>query len=196
MPTWRLKYANDIDKKSNIRKYFIGFKNTDYYNFYNNLINDKKLLAKMQEKGYKGIFVIHPSHLANSIDFKENNTFEVIKSNADYSKIFNYSSLLITDYSSVAFDFTYLNKPVLYTQYDKKDFFENHTYKEGYFSYENNGFGPVIYDYEKTVEEIIKFIENDCKIEKKYQERINKFYKYHDQNNCKRVYEEILKLKD
>ena len=134
--------------------------------------------------------------MTNYIDFNGNNIFKIVKGYADYNKIFKEASLLVTDYSSVAFDFAYLNKPILYTQFDKDTFYKNHLYTKGYFKFEKDGLGPVIYDYEKAVEEIIKYIENDCKIEKKYQERINKFYKYHDQNNCKRVYEEILKLKD
>lgn len=40
---------------------------------------------------------------------------------------------------------------------------------------------------------IIKAIENDCVIEE-YLQRINEFYAYNDKNNCKRVYEEILKI--
>jgi CDP-glycerol glycerophosphotransferase (TagB/SpsB family) len=137
---------------------------------------------------------MHPSHSENYVDFLDNDICDVIDGTADYQEIFKTASLLITDYSSVAFDFAYLNKPVLYTQFDKKSFFEKHLYIEGYFSYEKDGFGPVVYDYDSTVNEIIKFIENDCKLDKKYEKRIDKFYKYRDKNNCKRVYEEIKKL--
>lgn len=38
-------------------------------------------------------------------------------------------------------------------------------------------------------------VNNDCKIEKKYVDRIDNFYTYNDHENCKRVYQEILKLK-
>lgn len=196
MPTWRANISGKVDNKTGIRTPNPNFNKSEYFKFLSNLINDQRLLKVMKEKGYKGMLVIHPSHYANIKDFAEYSN-EVIKCEDTiiaYSEIFNRASLLVSDYSSVPFDFAYLNKPVIYTQFDKEEFFSSHIYTEGYFSYEKDGLGPVVYNYEDTIKEIIKYINNDCKLDNKYQERINKFYKYHDQNNCKRVYEEILKL--
>ena len=96
----------------------------------------------------------------------------------------------------MAFDFAYLRKPIVYSQFDKESFFDgNHICDQGYFEYDRDGFGPACYDYETTLQAIINYIKKDCKIEDKYLERINNFYAYHDTNNCKRVYDEILKLK-
>lgn len=194
MPTWRQLLSGQTNRAKGKIDYNPNFKESEYFKFYNTLINDKSLLEVMNKKGYKGLFVIHPMHVDNYKDFDGNETIEVVNGFADYQEIFKKSKLMISDYSSVPFDFAYLNKPVIYTQFDKEDFFSSHTYSEGYFSYEEDGFGPVVYDYENTVQEIIKYIENDCKIENKYLKRIEKFYKYHDRNNCKRVYEEIKKI--
>ena len=194
MPTWRNNLTGKDDTANGVKGYNEHFKESLYYNFYNDLINDERLLKVMRENGYKGRFVIHPCHIANAGDFVSNDVIEVETGAADYQQIFNTSKLLISDYSSVVFDFAYLRKPSLYTQFDREEFFSNHTYDVGYFDYERDGMGPVYYNYEDTLKEIIRQIENDCKIEQKYIDRINKFYKYHDQDNCKRVYEEILNL--
>lgn len=53
-----------------------------------------------------------------------------------YRDAFAEGSMMITDYSSVAFEFAYLRKPIVYYQFDKKAFFEKHTYRKGYFDYE------------------------------------------------------------
>ena len=148
----------------------------------------------MKQKGYKGKFYIHPTFEQQSIDFKQNDYIEVATKIANYNKEFAENDLLITDYSSVAFDFAYLKKPVIYTQFDINEFFSGHLYEKGYYDYVEDGFGPVCFDYENSVKEIIKCIQNDCKIEEKYIQRINKFYIFHDKDNCKRVYEEILKM--
>lgn len=109
--------------------------------------------------------------------------------------MFARNKLLITDFSSVAFDFAYLRKPVIYCQFDADNFFNGgHDYKRGYFDYERDGFGEVEYDLESTVDRIIEYMENDCKLKDKYRERIDKFFAFNDQNNCQRVYEEIIKL--
>ena len=194
MPTWRKKLCGDQNKVTGEIKYNKGFKKTQYFEFFNNLINDERILETLEKKGYKAEFCIHPCLEKQVNDFKENRLIEV-KENIDYQGTFSESSLLITDYSSVAFDFAYLKKPIIYTQFDIDTFFEGQVYNKGYFEYERDGFGPVCYDYETTVKTIIEYIEKDCVIEDKYIKRINDFYAYNDKNNCKRVYEEILKLK-
>lgn len=193
MPTWRKNLSGKNNVLTGIREYNEQFKYSDYFTFYDKLINDKRLLDVMRKKGYNGVFVVHPSHMNNYVDFNGNDVFKVVEGFADYQKIFKESNLLISDFSSVPFDFAYMHKPVIYTQFDRDVFFSNHLYDEGYFSYEEDGFGPVTYNYEDSINEIINLINNECKIEKKYDDRINKFYKYNDRNNCKRVYEEIIK---
>lgn len=196
MPTWRKSLVGkDSMEIAGEREYNNNFKNSDYFQFFNGLINHPKLLEVFEKYDYTGEFVIHPSHLKQDVDFDENNIFSINSGFADYQKYFSESSLLITDYSSVVMDFAYLNKPAIYTHFDKDTFFGQHTYTEGYFDYERDGFGPICYDLESTVSTIISKIENGCQQEIKYEKRINSFYKYHDQNNCKRVFEAILKIK-
>ena len=194
MPTWRSKICGPIDSLTGKRTRNPLFKKSEYFKFYNNLINDERLIKKMKENGYKGIFVNHPSHIGNIDDYKDNDTIVVEKNNVEYSNIFSKASLLISDYSSVVFDFAYLKKPVIYCRFDEEDFFKTHIYDEGYFNVEKMGFGKVTYDYKSLVDEIIKCIENDCQLEKKYQTRIDDFFTYKDQNNSKRTYEEIIKM--
>lgn len=195
MPTWRNHLATSPNAETGIRGYYDHFKESDYFKFYDELINDKKLLKAMKKYDYKGIFVVHPSHIANAIDFHGNSLISIVDGHVDYQEIFKTASLLISDYSSVPFDFAYLYKPIIYTQFDKKEFFSSHTYKEGYFSYKKSGFGPVVENYEDTVNMIIKMMEKGCKLDNKYKKRINAFYKYHDRKNCQRVYNEIKKIK-
>ncbi len=103
--------------------------------------------------------------------------------------------MLVTDYSSVAFDFAYLRKPVLYYQADVDEFFSGiHTYEKGYFDYERDGFGEVEYDTEKLVDRIIEYMQNNCQLKEKYRQRIDATFPFNDQNNCERVYNAILAL--
>ena len=146
----------------------------------------------MREKGYNGLFCLHPIHKEQAVDFVENDVFSVNKGYIDYNMVFAQSALMVTDYSSVLFDFAYLRKPVVYSQFDRDEFFEEQIYNEGYFSYEENGFGRVCYDYEATVDEIIRIINNGCKNDGKYIERVNSFFEFSDSNNCERIYAALL----
>lgn len=195
MPTWRNNLVTKTDKKTGKKCYDSNFKKTDYFKFYNALINDKRVLDICRKKCYKIRFIPHPNMMQQIKDFEKNDVVEIVKKNVVYRDEFKANKLLITDFSSVHFDFAYLNKPIIYTQFDVDTFYEGQIYQKGYFDYERDGFGPVCYDYESSVKEIVKTIKNDCKLTKKYEKRIDECFMYRDQNNCKRVYDEILKLK-
>ncbi len=194
-PTWRQSIKGSFDPKANKSVYFDKFKDTEYYRFYNGLINDSRLIEAMKKYGYKGLLCMHPMHCEQWKDFESNECFSVNDGLVDYQHEFISSSVLITDYSSVAFDFAYLRKPVIYTQFDKESFYMKHTYKQGYFDYERDGFGKVCYDKETTVEALIEMMKNGCRNDEKYLKRIEDFYPYHDAHCCRRVYECIKDLK-
>lgn len=195
IPTWRKSIKGSYNPVTGESIYYKNFKDTDYFKFYNSLINDSRLCRCMKEYGYKGLFCMHPSHTKQSVDFTENDVFKINRGYVDYQQEFAKNALMVTDYSSVFFDFAYLKKPIVYSQFDKEEFFAGeHAYKKGYFSYEDNGFGPVCYDLESTVNAIISYIKNDCKNSDKYVKRIEDFYPYFDENSCKRVYEYICKI--
>ena len=168
---------------------------SDFFEFYNQLINSERLLKALVQFSYELHFMPHPNIMPFLNIFKKNAQviFDGLEKN--YRDIFNESALIITDYSSVAFDFAYLRKPVLYSQFDRDKFFEGeHSYTKGYFDYERDGFGEVCYDLETLVDTIIEYMKNDCQLKDKYRERIDNFFAYNDKNNCQRVYDEIMKL--
>ena len=169
--------------------YSNDFINTDFFKFYNNLINSQKLLDAMKKYNYTGIFCLHPSFSEQWRDFKNNSMFS-INEKCDYKSLLTKTSLLITDYSSVFFDFAYMQKPIIYTQFDFEVYRKNH-YKAGYFNYNLNGFGPVCFDLETCIDYIIAQIKGKCKIEKKYLKRIKKFFAFFDRNNNDRIYNAI-----
>ena len=89
------------------------------------------------------------------------------------------------------FDFAYLKKPVIYYQADDSYHFDQ---EKSYFDYQKDGFGPVAKSPDELQEHIIEILENGCMMDETYQKRVDEFFKFHDRNNSKRVYEEILKL--
>ncbi len=192
MPTWRRSIKGSYDENTT-SVYYDRFKETEYFKYYNNLINDEKLLEVMRKKGYKGLFCIHPIHMEQSIDFNENDVFEIDKGYVDYKDVFSKAALIVTDYSSVHFDVAYMKKSIIYTQFDKKSFFEGQIYDQGYFDYDNIGFGPVCYDYDSTVKAMVNCVDSDCAPSRKYIERIENFFEYIDRNNCERIYKAITK---
>lgn len=179
------------------RKYLRGnknlFLNSDYFKSLNGLLNNKKFIDNAKKMGYNIVFKAHPELEKNIndtdelyIDLFDINENVKLSTEESYQELFNNSSLLITDYSSVFFDFAYQKKPVIY--YHPAD---DYHYQEGYFDYENMGFGEIIDSEESLIRTITDYMENDCKMNDKYSDRVDSFFKYTDKNNSKRVYEWI-----
>ena len=195
MPTWRRYLASSMIRETGQWILKPNFESSKFYIFYNLLINDERLINKARELGYRINYFPHPN-LQDHVDrFKKNKNVVFLGRETSYRDVYANSSLIITDYSSAVFDFAYLHKPVVYTQFDKEEFFSGeHVYTKGYFDYEENGFGEVEYDLDNTVSRIIEYMENDCMLKEKYKERIDDFFAYNDRNNCKRVFEKIMEL--
>ena len=172
MPTWR-NYIRGRDL----------FKNSNHFLRINSFINNTKLLDYLNKNNYKLIFKPH-FEIYEHIDLFNIPDEVEVSVNESYQTLFNESSVLITDFSSVAFDFAYLKKPLLY--YQAEDDYHN---LDSYFDYETMGFGSVVRSEDELVDSLIECIENDCKINTEYLNRIDSFYKFNDKNNCKRVYD-------
>ena len=136
---------------------------------------------------------IHPQ-MRRFAHLFDNLGVEILGDDALYKKINAESALMVTDYSSAIFDFAYLQKPVIYYQFDREDFLTNHKWQLGYFDYERDGFGPVCETKDQFVDLLIQAIHRDCKNEEVYRKRCEDFFAFKDKENCRRVYEKILEL--
>lgn len=193
-PTWR-RYLSGRILENGKHEILEGFDNTIFYKKYKEFLTDNDLNNILEKYNFKLQFVLHPgvSGYKNYFDeFTSKNISIILQEDVIYQKLFEESNLLITDYSSVFFDFSYLKKPIIYFQFDKEDFFKKH-YNKGYFSYEEDGFGDVIDDTKELVKKIEYYLENEFKVEKKYIERINKTFKYNDKDNSKRIIDMTIK---
>ncbi len=152
-------------------------------------------------KKLKAMFILKPHYLQLKKFLAENeqnkNSFSNIlflndqEIQQDLYSILPFIDTLITDYSSVFFDFLLLNRPIVFTPFDKEDFITING--ELLYNYDEVTPGPKAYDWEET----IKYIEEAIKYPEKYQKEReiinNRFNKYHDGNSCKRTTEEIIK---
>ena len=191
--TWRSKLVNKINRKTGKRVYNKDFKKSSYYQWFNSILNNKKLLKTLDKEGYRIRLLPHPNLIAQMGDFEIDSKYIDVVTNVNYQKEFCENKILVTDSSSIFFDFAYLKKPVIYYQPDNKELYESQIYDEGYFDCNTMGFGPVLETEEEAVDAIIKAVKNDGKLDKKYEERVNSFFTFTDANNCKRVIDAIKK---
>lgn len=189
MPTWR----NWLGRETNVFNKKQEFKDTTYFKKWNNLLNNERFNDFIQKNNITVYFYPHVNmhKFLKFFNIKNNKNIRIVdNSDIDIQKLLKESALMITDYSSVYMDFAYMKKPVIYYQFDKEEYRQKQ-HLEGYFKYEENGFGPVLEQEEEIVNKIISYINKKYNIEKKYLERMKKFYLLHDKNNCERIYKSI-----
>lgn len=195
MPTWRRYLMSGWDAQTDCWHLKPGAENSEYIQFYRDLLNDPRLLAKAKELGYRLKFLPHPNLQTHLDLFNPNPDVDFLGRETSYRDIYAKSSLVVTDYSSAVFDFAYLRQPVVYTQFDAQEFFAGeHVYEKGYFEYERDGFGEVEYTLQDTIDRIIDYMETGCQLKEEYRKRIDGFFAFNDQNNSRRVYEKLLEL--
>lgn len=178
MPTWRDWLNSDF-----------AFENSDYLKQYLSLIKNKKLNQLIENHNIEVNF--YPHYRAQSYFklFLMNNNVKVqyieLGEKTVQSLLIDHD-LLITDYSSVSFDFTYMNKPVIFYHFDVERFFRKGILRPIHETF----LGDIFYDEKKLVDQIYNYVVNDSFKEVKIEK--DNIFKYIDKNNSKRIYESIV----
>lgn len=180
VPTWR-NYLGNVDL----------LLASDYYNDLNTLLSDESFVDLAGRYGYRIVFKAHPKleELAGSGGVRE--LFDVhedivVSCDEGYQDLLNESSLMITDYSSVFFDFAYLKKPVIY--YQPRD---DYHHGKMYLDFSRDAFGRVVRCESELLDNVERYLGNGCMMEDEFVERVDNFFKFIDKDNCRRVYDWI-----
>jgi len=169
---------------------------SEYVQRWNEAINDPRLVKLLEDHELDLVF--YPHHVMQKYVDVFSAASERVKIAAfkdyDVQTLLIESKLLVTDYSSVFFDFGYMDKPVVYYQFDKDRYIKEHyDFTQGYFSYEDNGFGDVVYAPENLYASIEQVVKADLTLAPQYKERVDTFFPLKDHHNCDRIYQSILK---
>ena len=111
----------------------------------------------------------------------------------DVQELLKESAFLVTDFSSVAMDFAYMKKPLIYYQFDNEKFRQSH-HGIGYFDFKKEGFGPVCVTPEEVIERLEHSYEKGFENDMTYLKRHKEYFDLWDDNNCERNYQAISKM--
>jgi len=183
VPTWR-EY---IYKSKN-------FEMTDYYKCFSSLLMSERLSLLLEQNDWRLVFYPHHEmqrYLDAFINLHLSDRIHVAaESECDLSIHFKESNIMITDYSSVYFDFAYLQKPVLLYQFDREQFQSNH-YNQGWLDYDHC-FGPVCKTEAVLLDELEKLLKNGQHPDRVYEQYAANLFSFRDQQNSERTYRAII----
>lgn len=193
--TWRKYLMSDNFDKLGNRKIIDNFGTSNYYIQISKLLCDKQVNSLLKTFGYKIHFKIHPM-FRECLHLFPKSDYVVFESTDEFENIINISDILITDYSSIAFDFAYLHKPVIYFQFDFDEFYSgNHTYIKGNYDFSSMGFGRIVTTIDDLSFELTNILKKSSDMDI-YKSRTSNFFCYNDQKNCERIYNKIIETLD
>lgn len=193
MPTWRY-WFNLNSKNNNDVNSDIG--TSDYVYKWVELLKSSNLIKILEDNHLNLLFYLHRNMQSYINYFKDCNSERVIIAsweNYDIQDILKNSCMMITDYSSVFFDMVYMKKPILFYQFDKKDF-RKFQYDKGYFDYDNNLFGVSKNTLNDLLGALDSIVKNNFTVSHEYLKEHQRIFKYYDSDNSKRVYEALMEI--
>ena len=195
MPTWRSWIATPTSASYEIED-VSEFENTEYFRAWNEFLNSERLANILEKNDLKLIFYPHRDMqiFLDKFGIRSDRIITAKFPEYDVQELLKESAYLITDFSSIAMDFAYMKKRLMYYQFDYEDFRKGQ-YGEGYFSYENDGFGKVCYTLETALNEIETAVKENFVNQEIYLKRHDEFFDLYDTNNCERNYRAIKELK-
>ncbi len=145
-------------------------------------------LAKMKEELGDEYVVILRTHyfIADFLDLSDYQGFAYnLSKYDDIARLYLISDILITDYSSVFFDYANLRRPMLFFTYDLEKY--RSVLRGFYMDVEEELPGPMLFDTEQIIEAVKNIHEIEEKYQKKYDVFCDKYCAWEDGHAAEKV---------
>lgn len=180
MPTWR----NHLSPAS-----IAEIARSEFAGQVNELIGSADLSRIAAERDLELLLMPHPN-LESAIDAFTIPSDVRVGSYArdEVQELLARAALLVTDYSSMAFNAAWIQTPVVYFQFDRDTVLHgSHIMRPGYFSYQDHGFGPVTTTVDEAVSAIAETARVDARPDSRYLARMRGAFPSPDEANAQRV---------
>ncbi|MEP8838736.1 CDP-glycerol glycerophosphotransferase family protein (plasmid) [Enterobacter roggenkampii] len=196
MPTWRKNIIGNRISGGSEFEYNDEFVLSEFFKHWQSVLTSP-YLKEIAEKHNASIVFFPHAYIQPYIElFTLPEHIKVMNHvNESMQKLFTDASILVTDYSSVAFEMAVQKKPVIYYQFDEETFFSGtHNYVKGYYDYREHGFGPVVMQESELFDALKTQLEHYCLPDDNMLARMDLAFPYQDGKNCERTYEAIIAL--
>ena len=192
IPSWREWLTDNVRSYAGNSEVGKPFQETTYYKAWNGFLNNKHFIEMIKDNDLEVIFYPHRNMQKYLAEFHVDKDYIILADSKDWDiqDLLKTSVLMITDYSSVFFDFYYMKKSVIFYQFDIEAF-RNYQYADGWLDYANTSVG----EQASTEEGLLNLME--CAIQREFQlssnaqKRHEDMFSYYDQKNCKRIFEVV-----
>jgi hypothetical protein len=163
MPTWRQTLSRDLPRTLSEEERYQAFRASEYAEQWLGFLGSDDLREFAESSGLRVTLLPHPNMAGYLRPSDLPEWVKVLRwADVDVQAVFARSKVLVTDYSSVAFDLAILDRSVVYFHFDRTAFFSGaQPFRRGYFDYERDGFGPVVESRNQLMEALSELASRD-----------------------------------
>lgn len=194
VPTWRQWLVAPMKEGSQRREAADDLLRSEFMTQWLGFLRSDKLREACDRHRVSVGFLPHPNlqPMLSGLDLPEH-VLALHYAGHDVQEYFARAAVMVTDYSSVAFNAAYIDRPVVYFQFDADRMFGGeHVGRGGYFKYPRDGFGPVVSTLDEAITETVASLDRGPTPSPEYAARIAEAFGDRDGRCCERVTEAIL----
>ncbi len=184
------KMKIEVENGKKLIIYMPTFRDKAGESFILNSIDLKKLEEFLTREN--SIFILKLHYYLNSGMIKESKNIIQYDSKLDIYPLLLLSNVLVTDYSSVFFDYLFLNRPIVFYVFDVDYYRKND--RGFYLDIEEIAPGPVVKDFQELLNELSKALKNNNYFALERQMLLRKAFKFVDDKASDRIILELQKL--
>lgn len=182
IPTWRDWITNNEI-----------FEESEYLDRYRKLLFDERLKQFSQKNQMEIIFCLHPNMQDYYSYFQDAPVTLIKQGERDVQDLIKESMVMLTDYSSVGFDFSFLHKPIVYYQFDRNRFLGKYP---SHLDLDNELPGDIVDNIDDVFSSLNQIAENGFIMQEKYVKRANDFIEFRDRFSNDRIYQAVRNIPD
>lgn len=177
IPTWR-DWLQDDEM----------FVESEYFQTWRDFLHSPELTAMVSSQGLEVVFCLHPNMQRFREHFEGAPARLVAQGEIDVQQLMKQSAAMVTDYSSVGFDFSFLGRPVFYLQFDRDRFLG----KNGsHLDLDRELPGEISTSIPGLISHLQSSLDKGLQMTSESRRRSRRFLASDDRNNSVRVFEAI-----
>ncbi|EMY35242.1 CDP-glycerol glycerophosphotransferase [Arthrobacter crystallopoietes BAB-32] len=164
------------------------FTESEYFQTWSGLLHDERLRTLATEHNAEIVFCLHPNMQQYRSYFADAPARVISQGEIDVQHLLKESAVLVTDYSSVGFDFSFLDKPVHYFQFDRERFLGP---KGSHLDLDAELPGRISFNAQALLAGLEQTLDSGCTVPDEYVRRSRRFLKFKDRSNSARIFEAV-----
>lgn len=173
MPTWREWIHNEEQ-----------FLESDYLRQWSAFLHDERLHSLLEAQDAHLVLHLHPN-MRMFADHLEHPRVRIVRQGEiPMQRLIKESAALITDYSSVGFDASFLHRPVLYFHFDSARFIRD----GAHLDLESELPGPRFKDAQSLIDGVVSVAERGFVMDPQYRKRADRLLTHRDVRSSERIF--------